>query len=135
MLPFLRKNRITVTHETENSLFFFAVEGKISAQFELTDTIREGAKEAIKDIQSLGIKVMMLTGDHAQSAKKVAKEVGITEIHSRLLPADKAKLIEDLQENGEVVVMAGDGVNDAIALSHSPTLPLPWDKVLMLPLT
>ena len=115
----LEKNKIIVTHETENSLFFFAVEGKISAQFELTDTIREGAKEAIQDIQSLGIKVMMLTGDHEQSAQKVAKAVGITEIHSRLLPADKANLIENLQEQGEVVVMAGDGVNDAIALAQS----------------
>ena len=115
----LEKNKITITHETENSLFFFAVAGKISAQFELTDTIREGAKEAIKDMQSRGIKVMMLTGDHVQSAQKVAKEVGITEIHSRLLPADKAQLIEDLQKQGEVVVMAGDGVNDAIALAQS----------------
>jgi len=89
------------------------------ARFELTDTIREGAKEAIEQIQTLGIKVVMLTGDHKQSADKVAKEVGIKEVHSKLLPQEKSALINEFQSNGEVVVMVGDGINDAIALAQS----------------
>ncbi|NOR55004.1 MAG: cadmium-translocating P-type ATPase [Sulfurovum sp.] len=105
--------------ETENSLFLFAIDNVLVARFELTDHIREGAKEAIANIQDLGIKVMMLTGDHAQSAKKVAKEVGITNIHTNLLPQDKAALIDKLHEKGHVVVMAGDGINDAIALARA----------------
>jgi Cu+-exporting ATPase len=61
----------------------------------------------------------MLTGDHEQSAQKVAKEVGIDEIHAKLLPQDKASMIESYHAEGHVVVMVGDGINDAVALASS----------------
>jgi len=115
----LQSRGIEVLVSSEHSLFFFAVDNNIVAHFELTDTIREGAKEAIANIQSLGIKVLMLTGDHEQSAQKVAKEVGITEVHAKLLPQEKSALIQSFQDKGEVVVMVGDGINDAIALAQS----------------
>ncbi len=104
---------------SENSLFFFAIDHNIVARFELTDTIREGAAQAIKDIQDLGIKVIMLTGDHAQSAHKVAAQVGITQVYATLLPHEKAKMIDKYHEKGHIVVMVGDGINDAIALASS----------------
>jgi len=63
--------------------------------------------------------VVMLTGDHHQSAQKVAKEVGITQIYAKLLPQEKAAMIDTFHEEGHVVVMAGDGINDTIALARS----------------
>ena len=115
----LKSEGFNIDANSENSLFFFAVDDKLMAKFELTDTIREGAKEAITQIQKMGISVVMLTGDHEQSADKVAKEVGIKEVHAKLLPQDKSALINEFQNNGEVVVMVGDGINDAIALAQS----------------
>jgi len=104
---------------TQNSLFFFSIKGILVARFELSDTLRVGAKEAIQNIQNLGIKVVMLTGDHEASAKKVAAQVGIEHVHARLLPADKAKFIAEYHDSDHVLVMVGDGVNDAIALASS----------------
>ncbi|MEA1953482.1 MAG: heavy metal translocating P-type ATPase [Campylobacterota bacterium] len=110
---------IDVSEETENTLFYFAIDKQLIAKFELTDTIRDGATKAIKEIQAMGIRVVMLTGDHEQSAKKVAKAVGITEVHSKLLPQGKAEMIDKFHKEGHVVVMAGDGINDTIALAKS----------------
>jgi Cu+-exporting ATPase len=115
----LRTEGFEIDEKSGNSLFFFAADNKLMARFELTDTIREGAKEAIEQIEALGIKVVMLTGDHEQSAYKVADKVGIKEVHAKLLPQDKAALIDEFQSKGEVVVMVGDGINDAIALAQS----------------
>jgi len=115
----LQASNISVNAKTENTLFFFAIEDQLIATFELTDTIRKGAKEAIKNIQGLGVKVVMLTGDHEQSANKVASQVGIREVHAKLLPQDKAAVINRFHEEGHVVVMAGDGINDTVALASS----------------
>jgi Cu+-exporting ATPase len=115
----LKNEGFNIDEKSENSLFFFAVDNKLMAKFELTDTIRQGAKEAIEQIQALGVKVVMLTGDHEQSANKVASEVGINEVHCKLLPQEKSSLIEKFQKDGQVVVMVGDGINDAIALAQS----------------
>ncbi len=115
----LQERGIKINADSQNTLFFFSIDNKPVAKFELSDTIREGAKEAITKIQNLGIRVVMLTGDHEQSAQKVANEVGITEVHAKLLPQDKSAHIHEFQENGEIVVMVGDGINDAIALAQS----------------
>ena len=118
-IDILKSSQINIEHYSENSLFFFAIDGMLIAQFELTDTIRDGAKEAIRNIKALGIQVVMLTGDHQQSAYKVANAVGIEKVHAKLLPGDKASLIQNFQDDGNIVVMAGDGVNDAIALASA----------------
>ncbi len=115
----LQSSGISLDAECENSLFFFSIDKKIVARFELSDTIREGAKEAIQNIQKLGIKVVMLTGDHEASAQKVAALVDINEVHAKLLPQDKSTIIEKFQKKGHIVVMVGDGINDAIALASS----------------
>ncbi|HHO65579.1 MAG TPA: heavy metal translocating P-type ATPase [Epsilonproteobacteria bacterium] len=115
----LQERGIDSHTNSENSLFFFAIDNKVVAKYELSDTIRKGAKETIGQIRSMGIEVVMLTGDHEQSAKKVAKEVGIDQVHAKLLPQDKSALIQNFQEEGKIVVMVGDGINDAIALAQS----------------
>jgi len=115
----MKELNIDVDENSDNALFFFSINQKLVARFELSDTVREDAKNAITQIKSLGIEVVMLTGDHPQSAKKIAKQVGIEHVHSKLLPQDKAGLIEKFHKKGHIVAMAGDGINDAIALATS----------------
>ena len=105
--------------KSEHTLFAFAIGDHVVARFGLRDKVRPGAKEAIDAIKKMGIRVVMLTGDHLQSAQTIAEEVGIEEVHSRLLPQEKAALIDRFHEEGHIVVMAGDGINDAIALARS----------------
>ncbi|HFQ62274.1 MAG TPA: heavy metal translocating P-type ATPase, partial [Epsilonproteobacteria bacterium] len=115
----LHEHGLDIHTDSENTLFFFAIDNTLVARFELTDTIRQGAAKAIKNIQDLGIEVVMLTGDHEKSAQKVAKQVGISHIEAKLLPQDKAYFIQKRHQKGDVVVMVGDGINDAIALASS----------------
>ncbi len=115
----MRSHGIKIDHEGEHTLFYFAVGQEIKAYFELSDRLREGAKEAIEAIQKMGIRVVMLTGDHEASAKRIAQVVGIEEVYARLLPQEKAALIDRFHQEGHIVVMAGDGINDAIALARS----------------
>ena len=104
---------------SDKILFIFAIDDQIVAHFELEDTIREDAKEAISYIKELGVEVIMLTGDHQESANSVASQVGIDKVYAKLLPSQKAKFIQDLQKDGKITVMVGDGINDAIALAQS----------------
>jgi Cu+-exporting ATPase len=115
----LQTQDVHVNSDSENTLFFFTVNNQLVARFELSDTIKSGAAETIQNIKNLGIKVIMLTGDHERSAQKVASAVGIEQVYAKLLPQDKAGIIQDLHQAGEVVVMAGDGINDALALASS----------------
>jgi len=103
----------------ENTLFHFAVDQTLVATFELADQPKEGAKEAIFALQHAGIDVMMLTGDHERAAARVAEAVGIENYRAGLDPDAKAKMIAALHEEGRVVIMAGDGVNDILALANA----------------
>jgi Cu+-exporting ATPase len=85
----------------------------------IADTLKENAKDTIKALHKLGIKVVMLTGDNKNTAKYIADLVGIDEVIAEVLPQDKAKKISELQENGSIVAMVGDGVNDAPALAKA----------------
>ncbi|MEA2028158.1 MAG: heavy metal translocating P-type ATPase, partial [Campylobacterota bacterium] len=93
-IDFLNENGIDITIESESSLFAFAIDGKLVAYYELQDQIREGAIEAIENIKKLGLKVVMLTGDHEKSAKRIANQVGIEDYYYKLLPQDKAAMID-----------------------------------------
>jgi Cu+-exporting ATPase len=110
---------IDVASQSKNSEFYFAYNGKLLAKYELFDMPREDAKQSITALKKLGIKVVMLTGDHQMSAKRVAELVGIEVLYSELTPQDKANYIKELHKEGKVVVMAGDGVNDILALASS----------------
>ena len=118
-LELLKEFGVKFDYQSENSIYAFAVDGKVLAVFELRDSIKEGAKEFVNAIKKLGIKVVMLTGDKEEVAKNIAAEVGIDEVKSQLLPQDKAEIIEQYHKEGEIVVMAGDGINDSIALAKS----------------
>ncbi|MDQ1340241.1 MAG: P-type Cu+ transporter, partial [Campylobacterota bacterium] len=118
-LNFMNDAQIKAAYESKYSLFFFAIGNNLVARFELSDTIRENAAKAIEQIKAMGIKVVMLTGDHEQSAQHVAKSIGIDEVYAKLLPTDKADLIDLFHQKGHIVVMAGDGINDTLALSKA----------------
>ncbi len=110
---------IKTTLLSKHSLFFFAIDGTLIASFELSDKLRVGAKEALSTLKSLGLRIAMLTGDHALSANTIAKEAGIDDVYDNLLPQDKATLIDNFHDKGEIVIMVGDGINDSIALAKA----------------
>ena len=85
----------------------------------VADAIKLEAVEAIKNLHTLGIKVVMLTGDNKQTAEAIAKEVGIDTVVAEVLPQEKLDHIKELQKQGHIVAMAGDGVNDAPALAQA----------------
>ncbi|MCX6178733.1 MAG: heavy metal translocating P-type ATPase [Chlorobiales bacterium] len=85
----------------------------------LSDTIKEGAKIAVDELHHKGLKVIMLTGDNHLAANFMAKQIGIDEVISEVLPQEKANKIKELQANGNKVAMAGDGINDAPALAQA----------------
>jgi Cu+-exporting ATPase len=100
-----------------NTPMYFAIDGKLAAIFAVSDPIKEDSISAIKRLQKNGIRVVMLTGDNRATAKAVANKVGITEFYAEVLPEDKAEKVAQLQREGEIVGMTGDGINDAPALA------------------
>ena len=96
---------------------YFAVDGKLAAVIAVADPIKEDSLAAIKRLQKSGIRVVMLTGDNQATAKAVAERVGIDEFFAEVLPEDKANKVAELQRQGELVGMTGDGINDAPALA------------------
>ncbi len=118
-VDFLKEHGVLVEYHGEHSLFAVAIEGRLAALYELSDEIRERAAYAIGKIKEMGIEVWMLTGDNEKAAMRVAKQVGIEHVKAKLLPQDKSAFIDHLHQKGKVVIMAGDGINDAIALACS----------------
>ena len=98
---------------------FIASEQKILGILGLSDQVKEESRQAVKELHKLGVKVAMLTGDTRAAAAPIAKQLGIDTVFAEVLPEDKYKHIKELQNQGNVVLMAGDGVNDAPALTQA----------------
>tara|TARA_R110002094_G_C4926307_1_gene212044 strand:- start:1749 stop:4028 length:2280 start_codon:yes stop_codon:yes gene_type:complete len=96
---------------------YLAVDNKLAAIIAVSDPIKTDSISAIKRLQAGGIRVVMLTGDNRATANAVAKKVGVTEVFAEVLPEDKANKVAELQAQGEIVGMTGDGINDAPALA------------------
>ncbi len=96
---------------------FVAIDGKGAGIIAIADPIKATTPSAIAALQAAGIRVVMLTGDNATTAKAVAAKLGITDVEAEVLPEDKSKVVERFRAQGRVVAMAGDGVNDAPALA------------------
>lgn len=106
----------TLASEAKTPMYL-AVDERLAAIIAVADPIKEDSIAAIRRLQKNGIRVVMLTGDNRVTAKAVADKVGITEFFAEVLPEDKAKKVGELQMQGEIVGMTGDGINDAPALA------------------
>ena len=96
---------------------FVGVDGKAAGIVAIADPIKATTPAAIKALQEVGVRVVMLTGDNRTTAQAVAAKLGITEVEAEVLPEDKSKIVERFRGQGRIVAMAGDGVNDAPALA------------------
>ncbi len=99
------------------TVIFAAVDGRMAGLIAIADPVKATTAEAIKALQDEGIEVVMLTGDNHTSAQAVARKLGIDRVEAEVLPEDKGRVVQALRDQGKVVLMAGDGVNDAPALA------------------
>ncbi|MDY6843097.1 MAG: heavy metal translocating P-type ATPase [Thermodesulfobacteriota bacterium] len=99
------------------TVVFIAEEGRVLGVIALSDMPRESTRETVATLKGMGLRVAMITGDNEKTAHAIGKAVGIDQLMAEVLPADKADEIRKLQEEGQIVAMVGDGINDAPALS------------------
>jgi len=104
--------------EAKTVIFFGNTKGVI-AVIAIADKIKASSREAVAQLKDLGIEVYMFTGDNQQTATAIAKEVGIANFKAEALPQDKYDFVKGLQQNGKVVAMVGDGINDSQALAQA----------------
>lgn len=119
LIPEENKVIIEEWQKEAKTVFYFAAGQTLVAIFAVSDSIRPTSVEAIKTLQNMGVEVVMLTGDQHKTAEVIAKQVNIRTLYAEQLPADKHKVIAELQKQGHVVAMAGDGINDAQALAQA----------------
>jgi len=101
------------------TVMFTAVNGAVVALLAIADRIKDDTPAALAALREEGMRIVMLTGDNATTARAVAQKLGIEEVHADVSPADKAAVVEALKREGRVVAMAGDGINDAPALASA----------------
>lgn len=105
--------------EAAKTVVFFSVENKVVAIAAIADEVKKGVREVIQGLKKRGITVFMLTGDNEKTAKAIAEQVGIEHVQANVMPEDKGNFVKLLQQNGSVVAMAGDGINDSHALAQA----------------
>ena len=110
--------RLAYTHEIGTQVLLFD-KAKILAKIILKDSVKQNSKEAITQLQQSGLEVIILSGDNENATAEVAKEVGITKFKGSCLPSDKSDYIKNLQSEGKIVAMVGDGINDSISLAQA----------------
>ena len=101
------------------SVIFLAVDQQLVGMLVVSDSIKDSTPAALKELKDSGLRIIMATGDGDLTAQAVARELGIDEVHAEVTPARKLELINQLQEQGCIVAMAGDGINDAPALAKA----------------
>lgn len=113
------EQQVIAEQEQGKTVSYISVENEVQGFVTITDAIKETSKQAVKALQQKGIEVIMLTGDNQRTAKSVADILGLAHFKAECLPEDKLNFIKELQSQGKVVAMAGDGINDAPALAQA----------------
>ncbi|WP_443060276.1 heavy metal translocating P-type ATPase [Streptomyces sp. NBC_00444] len=116
-LPAALADALPVAEAAAHTPVLVRVDGVDQALIELGDVVRPGSYRAVDRLRRLGVRPVLATGDRAASARAVAADLGIDEVHARCTPEDKADLVRELRERGDRVAVVGDGVNDAAALA------------------
>ena len=111
------EERAAAERREGRTVVLLAVEGRARALLSVTDPVKESAPEAIRALRDEGLEIVLLTGDNRVAAEAVARALGITKVEAEVLPDRKADVVRQLQSEGRVVAMAGDGINDAPALA------------------
>ena len=111
--------RLSALEQQGKTVILLADEQQVHGMFAVADTVKETSRQAIAELHALGIKTIMLTGDNLHTAQAIAAQVGIDEAQGDLLPEDKLQVIESKINDGHVVGMVGDGINDAPALARA----------------
>jgi Cu+-exporting ATPase len=101
------------------AFILIAIDGHYAGSLIVSDRLKATSAQAIRDLRAQGLRVIMLTGDNPETAGKVAKAAGITDFRAQVLPAQKSEVVRELQSQGHIVAMAGDGINDAPALAQA----------------
>jgi Cu+-exporting ATPase len=105
--------------EKGKTAMFLAVDSRVMGIIALADTLKPNAREALEELHKMGIEAVMLTGDNRRTAEAIAQEVGIDRVLAEVLPEHKAQEVKKLQDEGKIVAMVGDGINDAPALAQA----------------
>ncbi len=115
----MQENGLSTSGVPDNSTLIIADVNRVLGYMLMSDAVKEESKEVVEKLQVLGINVVMITGDSDTIAKQVAMSLGISKYFAEVLPEDKYKHVVELQKSGEIVLMVGDGVNDAPALTQA----------------
>ena len=113
------EDRAGLLWEEGKTVMFVAVDGSGVGMIALSDTIKPGVAEAVKQLRIMGVDITMITGDNRRAAETIAKQVGIKNVLYEILPEHKADEVRKLQQQGKIVAMVGDGINDAPALAQA----------------
>jgi Cu+-exporting ATPase len=113
------EKKISELEEDGKTIMFLVVDGRLAGVIAAADTLKEHSKETIEELKKMGIDVIMLTGDNERTAKSIAGKLGIERVFAEVLPQQKEVVIQKLQNEGKIVAMVGDGINDAPALAKA----------------
>jgi Cu+-exporting ATPase len=116
-LPVGKKMGVLTVGPASVTVVYAAIDGKAAGAFLLTDKVKSSSAEAIQQLKTEGVRVVMLTGDRTETAKSVAAQLQIEEIKAEVRPEEKGEIVKKLRGEGRIVAMAGDGINDAPALA------------------
>ncbi len=110
---------IPVARTSGSTEIFVAVDGRYAGNIAVADPLKSSTPHALRELKALGIRLVMLTGDNKSTAQEIAASLGIEDFRAEVLPAQKTEVIRELQKEGGIVAMAGDGINDAPALAQA----------------
>jgi len=116
---FENKTAVSLLKYAGSTVIYLAVDGKYAGYISIADPLKPSAVNALRDLKAQGIRLVMLTGDNQATAQEIAQSLGIEDFKAEILPAQKAEIVKSLKNEGRIVAMAGDGINDAPALAQA----------------